>query len=293
MSKKSSLIIVLLCYLTAIGLGIVYLCYFTIDKSDLLIDLFIADLIATVIIYIFSLIFKNASLYDPYWSVIPPFLLIYWALQIPDLNYFNFYLLLFSVLFWAIRLTFNWIRGWKGLNQEDWRYIDLKNKSGKFYPLVNFLGIHFFPTVIVFVCCIPFKYAIESTETSLYIYIGFIISFIGVMYEIISDQQLFNFKKNNPGKIIESGLWKYSRHPNYYGEILFWWGIFLYGVNSENYILLILWPISMTVMFLYVSIPWIEEKILLTRPDYKNYQKNVNILFPEITLAKKYFRMLK
>ena len=91
MSKKSSLIIVLLCYLTAIGLGIVYLCYFTIDKSDLLIDLFIADLIATVIIYIFSLIFKNASLYDPYWSVIPPFLLIYWALQIPDLNYFNFY----------------------------------------------------------------------------------------------------------------------------------------------------------------------------------------------------------
>ena len=293
MSKKSSLIIVLLCYLTAIGLGIVYLCYFTIDKSDLLIDLFIADLIATVIIYIFSLIFKNASLYDPYWSVIPPFLLIYWALQIPDLNYFNFYLLLFSVLFWAIRLTFNWIRGWKGLNQEDWRYIDLKNKSGKFYPLVNFLGIHFFPTVIVFVCCIPFKYAIESTETSLFIYIGFIISFIGVMYEIISDQQLFHFKKNNPGKIIESGLWKYSRHPNYYGEILFWWGIFLYGVNSENYILLILWPISMTVMFLYVSIPWIEEKILLTRPDYKNYQKNVNILFPEITLAKKCFRMLK
>ena len=293
MSKKSSLIIVLLCYLTAIGLGIVYLCYFTIDKSDLLIDLFIADLIATVIIYIFSLIFKNASLYDPYWSVIPPFLLIYWALQIPDLNYFNFYLLLFSVLFWAIRLTFNWIRGWKGLNQEDWRYIDLKNKSGRFYPLVNFLGIHFFPTVIVFVCCIPFKYAIESTETSLYIYIGFIISFIGVMYEIISDQQLFNFKRNNPGKIIESGLWKYSRHPNYYGEILFWWGIFLYGVNVDNYILLIMWPISMTVMFLYVSIPWIEEKILLTRPDYKNYQKNVNILFPEITLVKKYLKIPK
>ena len=293
MSKKSSLIIVLLCYLTAIGLGIVYLCYFTIDKSDLLIDLFIADLIATVIIYIFSLIFKNASLYDPYWSVIPPFLLIYWALQIPDLNYFNFYLLLFSVLFWAIRLTFNWIRGWKGLNQEDWRYIDLKNKSGRFYPLVNFLGIHFFPTVIVFVCCIPFKYAIDSTETSLYIYIGFIISFIGVMYEIISDQQLFNFKRNNPGKIIESGLWKYSRHPNYYGEILFWWGIFLYGVNVDNYILLIMWPISMTVMFLYVSIPWIEEKILLTRPDYKNYQKNVNILFPEITLVKKYLKIPK
>lgn len=291
MTKKKSLTIVFICYFFALLCSTLFILVF--QNDNMILTLLYADIIATIIIYLASYIFKNSSIYDPYWSVIPPFLLIYWALQIPDLNYFNFYLLLFSVLFWAIRLTFNWIRGWKGLNQEDWRYIDLKNKSGKFYPLVNFLGIHFFPTVIVFVCCIPFKYAIESTETSLFIYIGFIISFIGVMYEIISDQQLFHFKKNNPGKIIESGLWKYSRHPNYYGEILFWWGIFLYGVNSENYILLILWPISMTVMFLYVSIPWIEEKILLTRPDYKNYQKNVNILVPEITLAKKYFRMLK
>ena len=114
--------------------------------------------------------------------------------------------------------------------------------------------------------------------------------FIGVVYEIISDQQLYNFKKKNPEGMIEEGLWKYSRHPNYYGEILFWWGIFIYGVNPDNYLLLILAPISMTIMFIYVSIPWIENKILRTRSEYRQYQKNVSMLFPEITIFKNIFK---
>ena len=60
-------------------------------------------------------------------------------------------------------LTFNWIRGWKGLEQEDWRYVDLKKRTGKFYELVNFSGIHMFPTLIVFACCLPFKFIVENT----------------------------------------------------------------------------------------------------------------------------------
>ena len=116
------------------------------------------------------------------------------------------------------------------------------------------------------------------------------ICFIGVLYEIISDQQLYNFKKHSPNNIIDSVLWKYSRHPNYYGEILFWWGLFIYGVTFNNYTALIIWPISMTLMFLYISIPWIENKILLTRPEYKEYQGKVNILLPEITVVKNLFK---
>ena len=282
--KVKSLFVVFLCYFIAIGTGY----FFTInyENNNLILVLLYADIIATVIIYISSYIFKNASIYDPYWSVIPPFLLIFWILNIDSFNVINFYILLFSVLFWSIRLTFNWIRGWKGFVQEDWRYIDLRNKTGKCYQFVNFSGIHLFPTLIVFICCIPFKFVLESSSTSLSIYLGFVICFVGVLYEIISDQQLYLFKKKNPNAIIETGLWKYSRHPNYYGEILFWWGLFIYGLGSENYIILILSPILMTLMFLYISIPWIEKKILLSRPEYKNYQKSVSILLPEVTFIK-------
>ncbi len=287
MSKNKSLFIVFISYTIALICSTIFIV--TYKNSNLIYTLLYADIIATIIIYIASYIFKNSSIYDPYWSVIPPFLLLFWILQL-DTNIVNTYFLSFSVLFWAIRLTYNWIRGWKGLDQEDWRYIDLRNKMGKFYQLVNFLGIHLFPTIIVFVCCLPFKHALEINNTNINIILGFIICFIGVLYEIISDQQLYNFKKHSPNNIIDSGLWKYSRHPNYYGEILFWWGLFIYGVTFNNYTALIIWPISMTLMFLYISIPWIENKILLTRPEYKEYQGKVNILLPEITVVKNLFK---
>ena len=286
-SKSLSLIIVFISYCIAIILGYCSIQYLNINS---LAEIFIADLVATVVIYLSGYLFKNSSIYDPYWSVIPPFLLLYWIYDIIGSLNIQSILILFSVLFWSLRLTFNWMRGWKGLNQEDWRYVDMRNYSGKWFEFSNFLGIHLFPTLIVFACCIPMKNAIVKTTNDLSFLIGFIVCFIGVVYEIISDQQLYNFKKKNPGGMIEEGLWKYSRHPNYYGEILFWWGIFIYGVNPDNYLLLILAPISMTIMFIYVSIPWIENKILRTRSEYRQYQKNVSMLFPEITIFKNIFK---
>ena len=288
MSKNKSLFIVFLSYTIALICSSVFIVMY--KNENLVYTLLYADIIATIIIYIASYIFRNSSIYDPYWSVVPPFLLLFWIIKIDHINILNTSLLAFSVLFWAVRLTYNWIRGWKGLNQEDWRYIDLNNKSGAYYQLVNFSGIHLFPTIIVFVCCLPFKHIIQNQTLNFNIVLGFIICFIGVLYEIISDQQLYNFKKHSPKSIIQSGLWKYSRHPNYYGEILFWWGLFIYAVNNTNYIPLIFYPISMTLMFVYISIPWIEDKILRTRPEYKEYQKEVSILFPEITVIKKIFK---
>ena len=236
MSKNKSLFIVFISYIIALISSYIFIVNY--KSTNLIYTLLYADIIATIIIYIASYTFKNSSIYDPYWSVIPPFLLLFWILQLEKVNIINIYFLSFSVLFWATRLTYNWIRGWKGLSQEDWRYIDLRNKTGKFYQLVNFSGIHLFPTIIVFVCCLPFKHVLEINNTNINIILGFIICFIGVLYEIISDQQLYNFKKHNPGSIINSGLWKYSRHPNYYGEILFWWGIYLMGFLQSPWWLL-------------------------------------------------------
>ena len=285
MQKNKSLLIILICYITALICSVLFINLY--NNKNLILTLLYADIVATIIIYISSFTFKNSSIIDPYWSLIPPLLLLFWIININTINILNTSLLIFNILFWSIRLTYNWFRNWEGLEHEDWRYIDLKDRFGKYYQLINFLGIHLFTTLIIFSCCMPFKYIIENKETNINILIGFIICIMGVLYELIADQQLYNFKKNNPKGIIKTGLWKYSRHPNYYGEILFWWGLFIY---SYDIIYLIVWPLCMTLMFLSISIPWIEKKILLTRPEYKDYQKKVNVLSTEITLIKNLFK---
>ena len=127
LTKNKSLLVVLLCYILAIASSIIFIYYYKGD--NLIFTLLYADIIATIIIYLASYIFKNSSIYDPYWSVIPPLLLLFWIFKIDNLNMINAYLLTFSVLFWATRLTYNWIRSWQGLSHEDWRYIDLKHKT--------------------------------------------------------------------------------------------------------------------------------------------------------------------
>ena len=291
-TKTKGLLTVLFAYTIAIGLGYLSISY-TLHLGDML-QVFIADIIATFVIYGFSVAYKNSSFYDPYWSVIPPFILLFWVCKQDFVLSGTSSLLIYAMLFWSIRLTTNWMKTWEGLHHEDWRYIDMrKNLGSSFEFLGNFGGIHFFPTLIVFFCCMPMGATLSLQEvmpyTSIQAYAGFLICILGVLYEIISDAQLHRFRKNNPHQkgIIETGLWNYSRHPNYYGEILFWWGIFLFGNAFTGMTYLILAPIAMTLMFWYASIPWIEIKILRTRPAYKDYQKRVHILFPEITILKR------
>ena len=288
LNKFNSLVVVFFSYFLALFFAYKTISFFL--DYHILIQVLIADIAATVIIYLSSVVFKNSSINDPYSSVIPLFIFIYLFI-VMSLSNFNpsITLIFVNVLFWSIRLTNNWIKNWEGMSSEDWRYIDMRNYSGKYFELSNFFGIHLFPTIIVFVCCIPIYFVCTPDYSfSIYAIIGFFISLLGVFYEIVSDYQLYNFRSDNDkkDKIINTGLWKYSRHPNYWGEILFWWGLYIYVIDVAP-IYMILAPISMTLMFVYVSIPWIEHKILRTRPQYEEYAKNTDFLIPEISFIKK------
>ena len=205
---------------------------------------------------------------DRYWSVIPPFIAFFWLAKNNYIINTPSILLTIAVLFWSLRLTYNWMKTWEGLHHEDWRYIDMRNNLGSAFEIVgNLGGIHFFPTFIVFFCCMPMAQNFLQPYNWT-IYLGFGLCIIGVLLEIISDKQLHTFRKKHPSgtAIIETGLWNFSRHPNYYGEIMFWWGIFVFGYSFSGLNYLLLAPIAMTAMFWYASIPWIEIKILRTRP---------------------------
>jgi steroid 5-alpha reductase family enzyme len=129
MNKSFSLAIAILVYLLALLVA----CYTfsLITFNDMIISILIADVAATVVVFIFSLVFRNSSVYDPYWSVAPPFIAIYLLIQFPQGNNYRQFILLTLVLLWSIRLTANWVRSWQGLRQQDWRYSYMAEKTGR------------------------------------------------------------------------------------------------------------------------------------------------------------------
>ena len=255
----------------------------------MILNVLTADIIATIIVFIFSLIFNNSSIYDPYWSVVPPFIVIYLMQLFPDGNRVRQYIILILVLFWSIRLTLNWLRGWQGLKHEDWRYISIAKKTGKLYWPVSFIGIHLMPTLFVFLGCLPFWYSISaSSSINIFDVIAVIFGLIAILTEWISDEQLILFRKTSQkNSYMKSGLWAISRHPNYLGEISFWIGIFLFVLSSSNLKSMEgLWTgigfIAMILLFKFISIPLMEKRNLTRKSGYEEYIRKVPALIPSL-----------
>ena len=246
---------------------------------DWWLSLLIADAAATAATFIFSVIFKNASVYDPYWSVQPPVILI--AFSIGKRLTLLGVLLIVTVSFWALRLTANWAYTFKGLNHQDWRYTMLKEKTGIFYPFINFVGIHMVPTLVVYACILPAVYAIKEELSANPPSIIFLcLSVFAAVMQGISDIQMHKFRKSHSGEFIRTGVWKYSRHPNYLGEILMWWGVGLSVVSASfDAWYFIFGAVLNTLLFLLVSIPMADGR-QSRKAGFYEYKKQTRMLLP-------------
>ena len=246
-------------------------------------NLLLADVIATVVTFIFSVLFQNASVYDPYWSVQPIVIGIGFAVSgKPALAGL---LMLGAVIVWGVRLTANWAYTFYGMQHQDWRYTMLKEKTGGFYPIINFIGIHMVPTLVVYGCVLPLAfvlyYGAEFNPFSL-IFVG--ISLLATLLQGLSDVQMHKFRKaKKEGKaegFIRAGLCKYARHPNYLGEILMWWGIALAAlVLMPTRWYLLAGAVANTLLFAFVSIP-MAEKRLAKRDGFAEYKRQTRYLLP-------------
>ena len=275
-SRTFSFITVTLIYIfcTLVGLGqFGYLPYSTP------LNLLIADTVATVACFIFSLIFKNSSVYDPYWSVAPIIIGVGFAIA-NGLNALGI-IMLIAVCYWGIRLTANWAYTFHGLNYQDWRYTMLCEKTGKFYPVINFVGIHYVPTLVVYGCVLPVVTVIEGKPEINALSIVFAcVSVFAATMQGIADIQMHRFRKNRTGNFIRTGLWKNSRHPNYLGEILMWWGIGLSAVCAmPDKWYLIIGAVANTVLFLCVSIPMADGR-QSKKEGFDTYKKETRALLP-------------
>ena len=275
-NRVASFVAVTLVYIIATVVGVTV--YGMLDFPWWL-SLLIADIAATVVTFIFSVIFGNASVYDPYWSIQPPVILIAFAMG-EKLTILGI-LLIIVVSYWAIRLTANWAYTFANLNHQDWRYTMLKEKTGVFYPLINFVGIHMVPTVVVYGCILPAVWAvINGVAANLGSVIFLCVSLGAATMQGIADYEMHTFRKNKNGEFIRNGLWKYSRHPNYLGEILMWWGVALSVICvAPNAWYIATGALANTILFFAVSIPMADGR-QSRKEGFAEYKKQTRMLLP-------------
>jgi steroid 5-alpha reductase family enzyme len=275
-TRKFSFILVSFIYIFATAVGVIS--YFLFNTPFYL-SLLFADIIATIVTFIFSVIFKNASVYDPYWSVQPIVIIVAFIIGYG----FSLSVLfpLIAILIWGTRLTANWAYTFKGLTHQDWRYTMLNETTGKFYPIINFIGIHMVPTLIVYGTTLPAVFiAVYKPNFNAYSLFFFALSILAALLQGTADVEMHKFRKNPDGKFIRRGLWKYSRHPNYLGEIAMWWGIGGYAVVlMPNVWYLLVGALLNTVLFLVVSIP-MADKRQSKKEGFSEYKKQTRMLFP-------------
>jgi len=246
-----------------------------------------ADAIGTLVVFAFSRAFDNSSFYDPYWSVAPIAMALYWWLGVAaeGTSLWRVVCVVALVTAWGLRLTYNWLRGWRGLGHEDWRYRDFRKKTGRGYWLVSLAGLHSFPTLQVLLGCgsVYVALVLGTRGFGWLDAVAVAVTGVAIIIEAVADRQLRRFVRNNddPQRVLDTGLWATSRHPNYFGEVLFWWGLFLFAVAADPGALwAIVGPGAITLMFLFVSIPLIDEHMLNKRAHYAEHMKRVSRLIP-------------
>ncbi|HWB62682.1 MAG TPA: DUF1295 domain-containing protein, partial [Chitinophagales bacterium] len=193
-------------------------------------------------------------------------------------------LITFLVTIWGLRLAlYILIRNWG--KPEDFRYAQWRKEWGKNVVWRSFLQVFMLQGVIMFINTLPIVIVNASQHgnralADVYA-AGSLVWGIGFIFEAVGDWQMYMFKTNrHKHGIMKTGLWKYTRHPNYFGEALMWWGIFLIAIPSGQWYISILAPVTITFLLLRVSGVTLLEKKYEGNDDYSNYKRSTNAFIP-------------
>ncbi len=187
------------------------------------------------------------------------------------------------VVIWAARLTLH-IHHRSKNTDEDFRYRMWRESWGRYFYIKTYLFVFLLQgTILIFVVMpVIIINTYRGSGATFFDYFGILIWIIGFIFESISDVQLRNFLKQpeNKGKIMQSGLWRYSRHPNYFGEVLQWWGLFIIGLSVPHGWLGAVGPILITLLITKVSGIPLLEKNMDGNLEFELYKKRTSIFFP-------------
>ena len=282
-SRRRSLAIVGVAY--AVALAVALATGWALQGRNPILVAALADVAATLVVFGFSVRFDNSSLYDPYWSVAPIPVVEFWASCAPTGLDARAALVLIVVAVWGVRLTANWVARWRGLRDEDFRYVEIRRKTGGLYWPASLVSIHLLPTAWVFLGLLPTWPALSGGGRPLgaldLVALGVTAGAIAI--EALSDRELRRFlrTRRDSSAVLDTGLWRYSRHPNYFGEVTYWWGLWLFGLAADpGWAWTVVGPISITLLFLLVSVPWMDRRMLSRHPAWAARMKATSALVP-------------
>ncbi len=206
-----------------------------------------------------------------------------WFFASPEMGHARVFLLLFWISLWGTRLGLHIGLRHRGRG-EDFRYRQFREDWGTTIIWRSFLQIYMLQGLVVFLVSMPVLLVLAAPGAAVRWtdFLGALLCALGFFFEAVADWQLARFKRRpgSKGRIITEGLWSTTRHPNYFGEALFWWGIFLIGLGSPLGIYGLISPLTINFLLLKVSgIPMLEEKYK-GNPEFEIYKARTSAFFP-------------
>jgi len=236
-----------------------------------------------ILLWLWSLFLKNASIVDIFWGL--GFTLIAWlAFTVTPQGYLpRKQLMVTLVTVWGLRLALHIsLRNWG--KPEDLRYAKWREENGMNWWWVSFFKVFLLQGVLMWLISTPILAAQTSGFPAILApldYLGASLWTFGLLIESIGDLQLTLFKADasNGGKLLATGLWKYTRHPNYFGEAVLWWGFYVIALAAGSW-WAIFSPIIMTFLLMKVSGVAMLERTMKSKPGYEDYMRRTNAFIP-------------
>ncbi len=235
------------------------------------------------LVWLVSLRLEDASIVDPVWPL--GFVLVAWiSFLVGEGEPARQWLLAILVTVWGLRLS-GYLFSRNLGEPEDYRYQAMRRKHGERFPLVSLYTVFGLQGLLMFVVSLPVQVGMSvAAPLGIFDILGVIAWVVGFFFESVGDAQLARFKANpdNQGKVMDQGLWRYTRHPNYFGDFMVWWGHFFIGasVGWEGW-LTIVGPIVMSTLLMRISgAKLLEKGLKKRRQGYEEYIARTSGFFP-------------
>lgn len=235
--------------------------------------------------FIVGTLIKNNSIVDQAWGVGFVVIAVYSMVRLGNYGIVSLLTTLLVGL-WGLRLFYHIMKRNFG-KPEDFRYVEMRNRWGKKVVIRAFFQVYMLQGALMLIIAFPIVLIHEKSDAifNLLTAAGALIWCVGYFFEVVGDAQLRKFKSNpeNKGKLMTIGLWAYTRHPNYFGESVMWWGIFVIALSAGVSIFSIISPIVITYLLVFVSGVPLLEKAMIGRPGFDIYSKQTNKFIPWFT----------
>lgn len=239
----------------------------------------IAGLMLTV--WLISLPLRDVSIVDIAWGL--GFVLVAWTTYVSGKKPESGLLLPVLATVWGLRLS-GYLAWRKAGTPEDFRYREMRDYHPRSFPMRSLLAIFALQGILMWIIALPLQTVHPSNAPSVVLtLIGVLLWAAGFVFESVGDWQLARFKSDptNAGRVMDRGLWRYTRHPNYFGDFLVWWGFYFLALASGSPWWSIVGPIIMSVLLMRVSgVTLLERSLKDRKQGYAQYVARTNAFFP-------------